>query len=105
MESSEGLLEEWDLHEGRPDHFLVDTQSGGGFGWSGEAFDWSLLKSNPLPRPYFLAGGLGAGNLKAALAVVKPFAVDLNSKVEISAGLKDIDLVKRCLEIVEACVR
>ena len=100
-----GLLEGWGSHEVHPDYFLVDTQSGTRFGGSGEPFDWSLLQSNPLPRPCFLAGGLGPENLKAALTVVKPFAVDLNSKVEISAGLKDIDRVKRCLEIVEACVR
>lgn len=98
-----GLLKEWDLHERHPDYFLVDTQSNGGFGGSGEVFDWSLLQSDSLPRPFFLAGGLGPENLKAALAVVHPFAVDLNSKVEFSPGLKDIDRVKRCLEITAAC--
>ncbi len=97
-----GLKAEWENRRGHPRYFLVDTHFGGAFGGSGRAFDWSLLKSNPLPRPVFLAGGLGPENLAAALTAAKPFAVDLNSKVESSPGIKDIDRVKECLEIVNA---
>lgn len=85
-------------------HFLVDTQTGGGsqgvFGGTGLTFDWNLLKRHPLPLPYFLAGGLGPHNLASALAAGDPFAVDLNSKVEISPGRKDLEKVQACLDIV-----
>ena len=94
-----GLRAEWEKHESRPRYFLVDTQSGAQFGGSGEAFDWSLLQSQPLPQPFFLAGGLGPENLAEALRATNPFAVDLNSKVETAPGIKDIERVKRCLEI------
>jgi phosphoribosylanthranilate isomerase len=88
-------------------YFLVDTQAGGGtqgaapagFGGSGKTFDWDLLKRHPLPLPYFLAGGLGPQNLAEALAACSPFAVDLNSKVEIAPGRKDLEKVKACLGI------
>jgi phosphoribosylanthranilate isomerase len=109
-------------------HFLVDTQAAGAgiagipgasgaigagtgqpaaggapgeFGGSGKTFDWSLLKRHPLPLPYFLAGGLGPHNLAQALAACSPFAVDLNSKVEVSPGRKDMGKVKACLDIVK----
>ena len=63
-------------------------------------FDWNLLKRHPLPLPYFLAGGLGPHNLAQALGASDPFAVDLNSKVEISPGRKELEKVKACLDIV-----
>ena len=80
--------------------FLVDTAAGGaGFGGSGLAFDWELLRRHPLPLPFFLAGGLGPHNLAEALQA-HPFAVDLNSKVELAPGKKDLGKVQACLEIV-----
>lgn len=63
------------------DYVLLD--SGGG---TGRTFDWRLIKG--FKRPYFLAGGLGADNLPAALAELRPFAVDMSSGVE-TGGVKD----------------
>ena len=88
-------------------HFLVDTAAGsptagtadGGFGGSGKAFDWEMLKAHPLPVPIILAGGLGPGNLEEALKA-RPFAVDLNSKVEIAPGRKDLAKVRACLDLI-----
>jgi phosphoribosylanthranilate isomerase len=126
-----GLKAEWESREGHPRYFLVDTfvdkannadsddensgkgngsgrdKKSGTFGGSGKVFDWSLLKTAALPAPFFLAGGLGPENLEAALKAIRPFmpfAVDLNSKVETAPGIKDIGLVKRCLEIVNESV-
>ncbi len=86
-------------------YFLVDTQASqsakGAFGGSGETFDWNVLKQIDFPVPYFLAGGLGPENLAAALKACAPFAVDLNSRVEVSPGNKDLEKVKACLEIVK----
>ena len=96
-----GLRTGWNEHgDKQPRYFLVDTQADSEFGGSGKAFDWSLLKSNPLPCSFFLAGGLGPENLGAALKTVTPYAVDLNSKVETAPGIKDVELVLRCQEIV-----
>lgn len=83
-------------------YLLVDTQAQGAagqaFGGTGLAFDWGLLAAHPLPRPLFLAGGLGPHNLAQALAA-HPFAVDLNSKVETAPGRKDLAKVRACLDI------
>jgi phosphoribosylanthranilate isomerase len=82
-------------------YFLVDTATGGEFGGTGKAFDWDLLRKHPLPLPFFLAGGLGPDNLAEALRSA-PYAVDLNSKVELSPGRKDLGKVKDCFDIVAA---
>jgi len=82
-------------------YFLVDTAGGKSFGGTGQAFDWDLLKAHPLPLPVILAGGLGPENLAEALKA-RPFAVDLNSKVEFAPGKKDLAKVKACLATISA---
>ena len=64
------------------DHILLDHGPGG----TGRAFDWSLLQG--FDRPYFLAGGLDPENVSAAVAALRPFAVDVSSGVE-TDGVKD----------------
>jgi phosphoribosylanthranilate isomerase len=41
-----------------------------------------------------LAGGLGPENVGAAIAVVRPWAVDASSSLETSPGVKDHDRVR-----------
>ena len=50
-----------------------------------------LLAAQPLPLPYFFAGGLSADNVGEVVAELQPFAVDVASSVEASPGQKDID--------------
>jgi phosphoribosylanthranilate isomerase len=82
-------------------YFLVDTAAGKAFGGTGQAFDWNLLQAHPLPFPVFLAGGLGPENIAEALKA-RPYAVDLNSKVEVAPGRKDLAKVRACLERIAA---
>ena len=64
------------------DYVLLDNGAGG----TGTAFDWALLKG--FDRPYFLAGGLGPGNVRQAIMALDPFAVDVSSSIETN-GAKD----------------
>lgn len=73
--------------------FLFDTWHEKLAGGTGEAFDWSLLARFAIPRPLVLAGGLGPGNVNAAVRQVRPFAVDVNSGVEVTPGVKDHGLI------------
>jgi indole-3-glycerol phosphate synthase/phosphoribosylanthranilate isomerase len=41
-----------------------------------------------------LAGGLGPGNVRAAIAAVRPWCVDASRSLEVSPGIKDHDLVR-----------
>jgi len=57
------------------DYILLDNGTG-----TGKAFDWSLLSG--ISRPFILAGGLSPGNLREAISILHPWAVDLSSGVE-----------------------
>ena len=80
------------------DMYMFDTM-GVGYGGTGKKFDWSMLKDSEIDKPFFLSGGIEPGDeekLKSfsAEAVAKSlFAVDINSRFEISPGLKDMEKV------------
>ena len=66
---------------------LLDSHTTGKRGGSGKVFDWSLSR---LPaKPVWLAGGLNAENVGQAIRVVRPYAVDVSSGVEVAPGIKD----------------
>lgn len=73
--------------------FLFDTYREGSYGGSGEAFDLKLLKGMNCPKPVILAGGLNCGNVKEAVRLARPYAVDVSSGVE-TGGIKDIQKIK-----------
>jgi phosphoribosylanthranilate isomerase len=81
------------------DYFLFDTK-GKLPGGNGYTFDWSVLNDYPSTKPFLLSGGIGlneAEKLKAFQnnkASKYCYAIDVNSKFEIEAGLKDIELLK-----------
>jgi phosphoribosylanthranilate isomerase len=81
------------------DLLLLDARSGGRTGGTGRPFDWGLLRRIRLPRPFFLAGGLGPENLAEALERVRPDGVDLNGRVEREPGIKDPARIRRCVAI------
>lgn len=70
---------------------LLDGHAPGEDGGSGEALDWSALASGS--KPVILAGGLNPDNVRHAVELVRPFAVDVSSGVESSPGIKDPDRV------------
>ena len=67
--------------------FLLDSHAAGSAGGSGEAFDWRRVPR--LARPLVLAGGLDARNVAHAVALVRPYAVDVSSGIEAVPGIKD----------------
>ena len=70
--------------------FLLDAHVDGVMGGTGVACDWELAsKAHSLGRPLILAGGLNPNNVAAAISVVRPYAVDVSSGVEIRPGKKD----------------
>ena len=75
------------------DYILLDQGSGG----TGKVFDWSLV--GEVGRPYFLAGGLDVENLREAIGLLHPWAVDLSSSLEID-GIKNAGRICQAVEIV-----
>lgn len=76
-------------------YFLFDTKSAN-YGGTGQKFDWGFLKKYNNALPVFLSGGLGLEDASQVLACnwLNLHAVDLNSRFEIEAGMKDIDKLK-----------
>lgn len=81
-----------------PDFYLFDTKKGAQVGGTGEQFDWSLLAHYTRDIPYFLAGGLSSLDIEKAKQLPGLYALDFNSKLELSPGLKDIEKVKEVVK-------
>lgn len=76
------------------DFFLFDTNTKA-FGGSGNTFNWELLNDAKIQKPYFLSGGISLENIKNSAALrPKPYAFDINSKFELSAGVKNLKAVE-----------
>jgi phosphoribosylanthranilate isomerase len=83
--------------------FLLDTWDESHMGGTGKTFDWSVArKAVAAHRHIILAGGLGPVNIKEALDNVRPYAVDVNSGVEIKPGIKNPHKMKEVVNIVKA---
>ena len=70
-----------------------------GYGGGGKVFDWSLIPKELAPR-VVLSGGLSAQNAAEALRLVRPYAVDVSSGVELSKGVKDSALIRAFIDAV-----
>jgi phosphoribosylanthranilate isomerase len=69
---------------------LVDARSADRPGGTGAPCDWPLARRLREQVPFLvLAGGLDPGNVAAAVAAVRPDAVDVSSGVEAAPGRKD----------------
>jgi phosphoribosylanthranilate isomerase len=85
------------------DMFLFDTE-GAGYGGTGKKFNWDILEGSVIGKPFFLSGGIQPDDShKLKTYTHKPvanalFAVDINSKFEISPGVKDMVKVKKFVD-------
>lgn len=68
-----------------PHMFVYEGQKSG----HGETVDWTIAAKLAQRGRMILAGGLGAGNVAAAIREVAPFGVDVSSAVESQPGKKD----------------
>jgi len=75
--------------ESYADYILLDQGSGG----TGRVFDWTLIES--IGRPFFLAGGLNAENIKEAVRT-GAWAFDVSSGAE-TDGFKDREKIFACV--------
>jgi phosphoribosylanthranilate isomerase len=83
------------------DAVLLDAYVAGARGGTGHTFDWALaaLTRERVPK-LFLAGGLHPDNVAAAVAAVRPYALDVCSGVETSPGRKSFQLMERFIKAV-----
>ena len=77
---------------------LVDAPTDD-FGGSGQTFNWSRLPKQR-SKPLVLAGGLNVDNVGAAIAEVRPYAVDVSSGVEQQPGRKSTQKIEAFIAAV-----
>ena len=77
---------------------LADCPAPGGAapGGNGLAFDWKAAadEAREMRKPLVLAGGLNAGNVREAMMLLAPAALDVSSGVERAPGLKDVGMAE-----------
>lgn len=82
------------------DYFLFDTK-GILLGGNGTKFNWKILEKYHLEKPYFLSGGIGLEDILSIKEFLKTpaskycYALDVNSKFEIEAGLKNKEKIQQ----------
>ena len=90
--------------QGVCNYFLLDTatkQRGG----SGKAFNHGLLEQYNLSVPYILSGGIGPDDAEHILNLKmkheRMVGIDLNSRFEVSPGVKDMDKLRIFFKNIE----
>lgn len=88
------------------DMFLFDTE-GAGYGGTGKQFDWNILRGLQIGKPFFLSGGIGPEDAEKLAQFAKEpvakdlFSIDVNSKFEITPGIKDMEALTRFIPLVK----
>ena len=82
-------------YEGLVDGFLFDSK-GKSVGGNGEKFNWGVLDAYDGETPFLLSGGISPDDAERVNAFHHPkcIGIDLNSRFELSPGLKDIAKLK-----------
>jgi phosphoribosylanthranilate isomerase len=89
------------------DMFLFDTE-GAGYGGTGKKFNWNILKGENVRKSFFLSGGIQPEDVALLKEFEKEsvakdlFAIDINSKFEIAAGLKKMDAIRTFVNSIKA---
>jgi phosphoribosylanthranilate isomerase len=94
--------------EFRPEHvngargnvFMLDTFVEGKLGGTGKTFDWDIAIQSKQYGRVILSGGINPENVGDAIHRVAPYAIDVSSGVERSAGIKDHGKIRQLFEAV-----
>ncbi len=78
---------------------LLDTYHSQEKGGTGRSFDWQRIPSH-CGLPIILAGGLSADNVREAIDLVHPYAIDVSSGVESAKGIKDTEKMVSLMKAV-----
>jgi len=89
-------------YKNKVDLFLFDAKTDI-HGGSGKTFDWDILDKYDMDIPFFLSGGLSPDNLEEVKKITHSqiYGVDLNSKFEISPGMKDIEKLEKAFTMLK----
>jgi phosphoribosylanthranilate isomerase len=84
-------------YQGIADRILLDAKppkDAAYPGGHGRPFDWGLLAALDPALGFMLSGGLDPANVAQAIAVARPWGIDVSSGVESAPGVKDIGAIR-----------
>ena len=68
---------------------LFDSYKKNNPGGTGKVLNWDKIANLQIDSPIILSGGLSVENIEDSIEAVSPSAVDVNSGVELSPGIRD----------------
>lgn len=80
---------------------LLDAFDKNLYGGTGKTANWEVAREAAKLTRLFLAGGLSPENIAEAIQAVQPFALDVNSGVESTPGIKAADKLKKLKQEME----
>ena len=78
--------------------YLLDSYVEGKPGGTGMSFNWDIAREAKKYGPVIMSGGLTSDTVRLAIAIVRPYGVDVCSGVESAPGKKDPEKVRRFVE-------
>ena len=89
------------LPQAMPPRMLYEAPASG----AGSRADWEMAAALARDSELILGGGLDAHNVASAIALVRPFGVDVSSGVERTPGIKDPALIREFIAAARAADR
>jgi phosphoribosylanthranilate isomerase len=72
----------------------LDAYVEGQLGGTGVVAPWDVIASSRPDVPFVLSGGLRPDNVAEAVALLRPYGVDVSSGVEVEPGVKDHEMMR-----------
>ncbi|WP_047446207.1 phosphoribosylanthranilate isomerase [Alistipes sp. ZOR0009] len=87
-------------------YFLFDTKSEN-YGGSGQKFNHEILKQYSNNLEFLISGGIDLDDIDSIIGLKheKLKGIDINSKFEEIAGIKDVNKVKKLIKKIKQCTR
>lgn len=92
----EGPLTQDRVDQAEAEAVLLDTPAGTQVGGTGRTFDWNFARG--LEGKIVLAGGLDESNVGEAIRTLRPWGVDVCSRIEREPGKKDRTKMRAFIE-------
>ncbi len=81
------------------DALLLDSFLRDAYGGTGKVANWEAIAQARPQMPFFLAGGLHAGNIAEAVRQIKPYGVDISGGIE-TDGYKDREKIRQIMGVL-----
>ena len=82
------------------DAILLDAWDEKSLGGTGNRVPLELLSNKSFSIPWILAGGICAEIIQEVFSTIKPDGIDASSRLEISAGMKDLQKVESLIRVI-----